>query len=68
MKFLKYPAYLGLALTVIPPALHLAGSLECFGTTKNLMVAGMVLWYVTATPWLALHKEPEFDDTTQDQI
>jgi hypothetical protein len=68
MKFLKYPAYLGLALTIIPPALHLLGSIESFGTTKTLMLVGMVLWYAAATPWLALQKEPEFDDSTRDQF
>ena len=68
MKFLKYPAYLGLALTIIPPALYLAGSLESFDTTKTLMIVGMVVWYAAATPWLALQKEEEFDHSTQDQI
>jgi hypothetical protein len=67
MKFLKYPAYLGLALTIIPPTLYLAGTLESFHTTKTLMIVGMVIWYVAATPWLALQKE-EFDDSTRDQF
>ena len=67
MKFLKYPAYLGLALTVVPPALYLMGSLASFDTTKNLMIAGMVLWYAAATPWLGIEKE-KLDVTTQDQL
>jgi len=67
MKFLKYPAYLGLALTIVPPALYLAGSLASFETTKTLMIIGMVIWYAAATPWLGLQKE-ELDDSTQDQI
>ena len=57
MKFLKYPAYLGLALTVLPPALYLMGSLASFDTTKNLMIAGMVVWYAAATPWLTIDKK-----------
>lgn len=67
MKFLKYPAYLGLALTVIPPSLHLCGSLASIETTKTLMLVGMILWFIAATPWLAFRKE-EFDDSTRDQI
>ena len=32
-------------------------STTSFDTTKNLMIAGMVLWYATATPWLAIDKK-----------
>ena len=67
MKHLKYPAFLGLALTIIPPALYLAGPLESFQTTKTLMLVGMIIWYAAATPWLAFQKE-DLDSSTQDQI
>ena len=59
-------ALVGLGLTIIPPTIHLFGNLE-IGTTFNLMTAGMVLWGIGATPWLAFKKD-ELDKSTQDQI
>ena len=44
-------ALLGLALTIIPPAIHLFGDLS-LDVTFKLMIGGMVLWYAGATPWL----------------
>jgi hypothetical protein len=59
MKSLPIIALLGLALTIIPPLLHLLSDLSQ-KTTFTLMTAGMLLWYLAATPWLALEKtEPK---------
>jgi|GEM_PF-2123218 len=66
MKFLPLISLLGLALTIIPPLIHLFGDLS-EKMTFTLMGVGMVVWYLAATPWLAFQK-PEFDDSTQDQI
>lgn len=63
-----YPiiALSGLALTIIPPAIHLFGTLD-LKLTFNLMTAGMIVWILGATPWLAFKKD-ELDKSTQDQI
>ncbi|MDA7868643.1 hypothetical protein N9C66_11645 [Akkermansiaceae bacterium] len=66
MKFLPLIALAGLALTIIPPLLHLLTDLAR-DTTFTLMAAGMIVWYLAATPWLAFKKE-ELDTSTQDQI
>ena len=66
-KFSKPLAILGLLLTLLPPVLLFLGAGICLGTTKNTMIAGMLLWFAGATPWLAFRKE-EFDTSTQDQI
>ena len=66
MNFHKYVACLGLALTILLPFLHLFGMLASFETTKYAMVAGMIVWFIAASPWLALEKE-ELDTSTQDQ-
>ena len=55
MKLLPIIALLGLALTIIPPVLHLLADLSQ-KTTFTLMAVGMVVWYLAATPWLALGK------------
>ena len=67
MKFL-FPliAILGLVLTIAPSLVHLFGTLD-LKTTFNLMIAGMVLWIIGGTPWLAFKKD-ELDKSTQDQI
>ncbi|MFT6182302.1 MAG: putative membrane protein [Akkermansiaceae bacterium] len=66
MKFLPIIALIGLALTIIPPLLHLLSDLSQ-KATFTLMAVGMVIWYLAATPWLAFKKE-ELDTSTQDQI
>lgn len=66
MKFLPIIALIGLALTIVPPLLHLLSDLS-EKTTFTLMAVGMVVWYLAATPWLAFRKE-ELDTSTQDQI
>lgn len=66
MKFLPVIALLGLALTIVPPLLHLLSDLS-EKTTFTLMAVGMVVWYLAATPWLAFKKE-DLDTSTQDQI
>lgn len=50
-KLLPIIALAGLALTILPPVIHLFGSLPV-KTTFHLMTAGMVLWFASATPWL----------------
>ncbi|MDF1714027.1 MAG: hypothetical protein P1U90_17455 [Akkermansiaceae bacterium] len=66
MKFLPLVALSGLGLTIVPPLLHLLADLSR-DTTFTLMAAGMIVWYLAATPWLAFKKE-ELDTSTQDQI
>lgn len=66
MKLLPLVALSGLALTIVPPLLHLLADLSR-NTTFTLMAVGMVIWYLAATPWLAFKKE-ELDTSTQDQI
>jgi hypothetical protein len=55
-KFLKPVALIGLALTILPPLLLFAGAMDSLSLVKNLMLAGMIVWYVAATPWLAFQK------------
>ena len=55
-KFLKPVALLGLALTILPPLLLFFGAFDSLTLTKNLMLAGMIIWYVAATPWLAFQE------------
>ncbi len=66
MKILPYIAYSGLALTIIPPFLHLVSTLG-EKTTFHLMTAGMVIWYCAAIPWLHF-KDRKLDESTQDHI
>ncbi len=55
-KILKLVALIGLALTILPPLLLFAGALESLPWVKNLMLVGMIIWYIAATPWLAFQK------------
>lgn len=66
MKFLPIIALICLALTIVPPLVHLFGDLS-EKMTFTLMGVGMVIWYLAATPWLGSKKE-ELDTSTQDQI
>lgn len=56
----------GLALTIVPPMIHLFGTLE-LKSTFNLMTAGMILWIIGGTPWLVFKKE-KIDESNQDHI
>ena len=47
---------LGLALTILPPILYLAGNIE-LGTVKLVMIIGTVLWLVAAPLVQKLNKE-----------
>lgn len=44
---LKVLAYIALALTIVPPFMFLGDSIE-LGAMKNVMIAGVVLWFATA--------------------
>ena len=55
-KLFKPVALIGLALTILPPLLLFVGVIDSLPWTKNLMLAGMIIWYVAATPWLAFQK------------
>lgn len=55
---LKFVSYLGLTLTLIPAFLVLAGILS-LETTKDLMFAGTVVWFLTAPYWMNLEKEEQ---------
>ena len=50
-KLLPALSMVGLGLTIVPPAIHLFAELA-LKTTFNLMTAGMIVWYLAATPWL----------------
>lgn len=51
MKLVHALSSLALALTIVPPILFAAGSLGD-GPMKFAMVAGVVLWFLTAPRWL----------------
>jgi len=54
MKALYKPLALGgLLLTLLAPILLLTGAIN-LGTVKVLMIIGMILWYLGATPWLGI--------------
>jgi hypothetical protein len=44
-------ALAGLALTTAGPVLVFTGHL-CVETNKQVMLAGMVIWFIGAVPWL----------------
>lgn len=48
---LKVISYIGLALTVIPSFLVVAGSLS-LDTHKLLMAIGMILWFAASPFWM----------------
>ena len=52
-KLLKPAALIGLALTVIPPLLLFFGVMKSLEQVKQIMLGGMILWFITAIPWLA---------------
>ncbi|MDQ8179362.1 hypothetical protein [Pelagicoccus sp. SDUM812005] len=50
-SILKVLSYLGLAMTVLPSVLVFAGKMEK-ELHYSVMIAGMVLWFVTAVLWV----------------
>jgi hypothetical protein len=57
-KIAKPLALVGLALTILPPLLIFVGAME-LNFLKPLMLIGMVLWYLGATPWLGISSSEE---------
>lgn len=51
----KIIALVGLFLTALGPILTFATSFEV-STNKGLMIIGMILWFIGATPWLGFKK------------
>ncbi len=55
-KLFKPVALIGLLLTILPPILLFVGAVDSLPLVKNLMFAGMIIWYIAATPWLAFQE------------
>ncbi|MEP4079379.1 hypothetical protein [Haloferula sp.] len=55
MKALKAIAILGLIATATGPILTFTGSIDV-ETNKKIMLAGMITWFLGATPWLGSNK------------
>lgn len=51
MKVLKFISFLGLALTIIPSFLVFMELMEV-ATYKNILLAGTLIWFVTAPFWI----------------
>ena len=49
---LMIASLLSLIALILPPILFLAGSME-LTTTKWVMLAATIVWFVTATPWMS---------------
>ena len=61
MKILyKVLAIIGLLLTLLPPILATMGMID-LELTNTIMLVGMVVWLVGATPWLAFSKLKPID-------
>ena len=48
---LQVISWIALFLTVLPACLYLAGSIE-LGTTKTMMLAASVVWFVVTPFWM----------------
>lgn len=48
-------SFIGLGLTVVPAFLVFAGTIE-WETHANLMMAGTILWFITAPFWMKKDK------------
>ena len=59
-KLYKVIALIGLSLTLLPPILAAMGMID-LDLTNTLMLVGMILWFLGATPWLALSKLKPID-------
>ncbi|MBB5353242.1 hypothetical protein HNR46_003497 [Haloferula luteola] len=55
MKVLKALALGGLLLTAAGPLLMYSGAID-IDTNKTLMLIGMILWFLGATPWLGSNR------------
>ncbi len=55
MKALKAIAIIGLLATAIGPILVFTGATDV-DTNKNIMLGGMIAWFLGATPWLGSQK------------
>ncbi len=55
MNPFKIIGLLGLATTAIGPLLVFTGTLEV-ATNKLVMLIGMIVWFLGATPWLGTTK------------
>ena len=54
--FLKIISYIGLALTIIPSMLVFSGLID-ISVNKQLMAAGMALWFFGAYFWINREKK-----------
>jgi hypothetical protein len=52
-KTFKIIALLGIALTGLAPLLFFFGTIE-LSLNKSLLLVGMILWIIGATPWLGM--------------
>lgn len=57
----KAIAWIGLVLTAVGPILFYTGTIDV-DLNKKIMIAGMVIWFIGAIPWLG-KKEIEPADT-----
>lgn len=55
MKAFKIVAILGLLATALGPILTFTGTIDV-ETNKKVMLAGMIVWFLGATPWLGSNK------------
>lgn len=55
MKAFKTIAILGLTATALGPVLVFTGTID-METNRKLMLAGMIVWFLGATPWLGSSK------------
>lgn len=55
MKIFKAIALGGLLLTAAGPILTFTGAVD-IETNKKLMLIGMIVWFLGATPWLGSNK------------
>ena len=56
LNLIKLVALLGLLLTLVPPVLLFTGAIGSLDTVKAVMLIGMIVWYLAATPWLGFQK------------
>lgn len=59
-KLYKIIALIGLLLTILPPILAAMEAID-LALNNTLMLIGMVMWFLGATPWLAFSKLKPID-------
>jgi hypothetical protein len=64
MKAFKAIALGGLVLTTVAPIMMFTGAID-LDTNKTLMLIGMIVWFIGATPWLGSNK-PAGSDSKSD--